>query len=531
MRTLSRFAMLILVAAQTAPSNTSSITGIVSRAGTAEALDQAVVSLIPAANIAAPPNVETDAAGRFTFRNVPPGRYAIQVRREGYFGPLLHGASQPFASRLITLSEGQSIQDVHLDLIPGATVSGRVFDDRGVPVPGADVSAMRITYDHGRRFLTSVRRRADEHGEYRLFWLAPGEYYVRADLAPGVASGSDGTSRTTYFPNTADLDTAQPIVLAGGAERTAVDISLRTTPAATIRGKIIDGLSNTQSGGFSLVPQDPNIPFDAMASLASNMNLGTGGFEIRGVRPGSYELVVRANNSRGIAGEAHVPVEVGGADINGLIVAIHPRVDVKVRLLMEGGTNIDLRTLEFFLEQRERGLFRLRPSQPIDANGVVTFSNVPPSLWAPVILGPYPDAYVSDMRQGGKSVFNDGTIRVEAEPESVDLIIHSKGAAIDGVVRGAARSGMDTSRVVLVPQPPRRKNVTLYQVTNPDSAGHFRFTGVAPGEYKVFAWESVPANAWENSGFMAPFESLGRVVSVNSGDLANVTVNLIGANQ
>ena len=136
MRTLSRFAMLILVAAQTAPSNTSSITGIVSRAGTAEALDQAVVSLIPAANIAAPPNVETDAAGRFTFRSVPPGRYAIQVRREGYFGPLLHGASQPFASRLITLSEGQSIQDVHLDLIPGATVNGRVFDDRGVPVPG-----------------------------------------------------------------------------------------------------------------------------------------------------------------------------------------------------------------------------------------------------------------------------------------------------------------------------------------------------------------------------------------------------------
>jgi hypothetical protein len=64
-------------------------------------------------------------------------------------------------------------------------------------------------------------------------------------------------SRTTYFPNTPDLATAQPIVLAGGAERTAVDIGLRTTPAVTIKGKIIGGLSNTQSGGFSLVPQDP----------------------------------------------------------------------------------------------------------------------------------------------------------------------------------------------------------------------------------------------------------------------------------
>jgi hypothetical protein len=187
-RTLSRFAMLILVAAQTAPSNTSSITGIVARAGTAEALDQAVVSLIPSTNIAAPPNVETDAAGRFTFRNVPPGQYAIRVRREGYFGPLLHGESQPFVSRPITLNQGQSIQDVHIDLIPGATVSGRVFDERGVPVPGADVSAVRITYDYERRFLTPVRRRADERGGYRLYWLAPGEYYIRADLAPQMAS-------------------------------------------------------------------------------------------------------------------------------------------------------------------------------------------------------------------------------------------------------------------------------------------------------------------------------------------------------
>src|SRR5213594_4169951 len=207
--------MLILVAVQTAPSNTSSITGVVARAGTAEALDQAVVSLIPSANIAAPPNIETDAAGRFTFRNVPPGQYSIRVRREGYFGPLVHGTSEPFVSRPITLNEGQSIHDIHLDLIPGATVSGRVFDERGVPVPGADVSAVRITYDHGRRFLTLVRRRADEHGEYRLYWLAPGEYYIRADLAPRMASAKDGMSRTTYFPNTPDLDTAQPIVLAG----------------------------------------------------------------------------------------------------------------------------------------------------------------------------------------------------------------------------------------------------------------------------------------------------------------------------
>jgi hypothetical protein len=325
------------------------------------------------------------------------------------------------------------------------------------------------------------------------------------------------------------------VVLTAGAERTALDISLRATAASTIKGKVINNLSDykNQSVGFTLVPHDPHIPIENLpfSPAGRKFNPETGDFELLGVRPGSYELVASANNSRGVVGEGHVPVEVGRGEVNGVTVTIFPSVDVKVHLVMEGGGAIDTRTLEFFLEQRERGTLRLRPSQGIDSNGVVTFSNVPPSMWSPMILGPYPDAYVSDVRQRGKSVFNDGFFQVDAGPESVDLIIQPKGPAIDGIVRSAAQSGIETARVVLVPQPPRRKNVLLYQVTNPDAAGHFRFTGVAPGQYKIFAWESVPTNAWENAEFMAPFEGSGRPISITGGDVANITVDLIGENQ
>ena len=534
--TLSQFAMFILVAAQAVPLDTSSITGIVSRSGTAEPLDLAVVSLIPAGSAAAPPPGETDSTGRFTFRNVPPGRYAISVRREGYFGPLRHGVSGAFVTRQITLTGQQSIPDLQFNMFPGASVSGRISDERGVPVPGAPVYAVRVEYVQGRRFLSQgIPRRADERGEYRLFSLAPGQYYIRADVAPGgVATGSDGMSRTTYFPNSADLDTAQPVVLTAGAERTALDIGLRATAAATIKGRVINNLSDykNQSVGFTLVPHNPHIPIDNSPSPAGRkFNPETGDFELFGVRPGSYELVASANDSRGVVGEGHVPVDVGGGEVNGVTVAIYPSVDVKVHLVMEGGAAIDTRTLEFFLDRQERGTLRLKPSQGIDSNGVVTFSNVPPSMWSPMILGPYPDAYVSDLRQRGKSVFNDGQFQVGGEPESVDLMIQPKGPAIAGIVRGTARSGIETARVVLVPESSRRKNVLLYQVTNPDAAGHFTFTGVAPGQYKIFAWESVPINAWENAEFMAPFEGLGRPISIAGGDVANITVDLIGENQ
>jgi hypothetical protein len=80
--TLSQFAMFILVAAQAVPLDTSSITGIVSRSGTAEPLDLAVVSLIPAGGAAAPPSVETDSTGRVNFRKVPPRPYPKIVRRQ-----------------------------------------------------------------------------------------------------------------------------------------------------------------------------------------------------------------------------------------------------------------------------------------------------------------------------------------------------------------------------------------------------------------------------------------------------------------
>src|SRR6266478_6207506 len=142
--------MFILVAAQAVPLDTSSITGIVQRSGTAELLDLAVVSLIPAGGAAAPPSVETDSTGRFSLRNVPPGRYAISVRREGYFGPLRHGASAPFVTRQITLTGSNitAVRNVEFRIkdsprpigIASATAGTESFSIQHVPAGEYDVS-------------------------------------------------------------------------------------------------------------------------------------------------------------------------------------------------------------------------------------------------------------------------------------------------------------------------------------------------------------------------------------------------------
>jgi len=52
-------------------------------------------------------------------------------------------------------------------------------------------------------------------------------------------------------------------------------------------------------------------------------------------------------------------------------------------------------------------------------------------------------------------------------------------------------------------------------------------SGVAPGQYSLFAWESLPGNAYMNAEFMAPYEANGQAVTITEGALTNTEVKLI----
>jgi hypothetical protein len=81
--------------------------------------------------------------------------------------------------------------------------------------------------------------------------------------------------------------------------------------------------------------------------------------------------------------------------------------------------------------------------------------------------------------------------------------------------------------VVLVPSMALRQNLQLYKRATSNANGEFSFRGIAPGEYKLFAWPSPPpGQAEENAQYLAPFESRGTTVNVMTGGptTAQVTV-------
>jgi hypothetical protein len=52
-------------------------------------------------------------------------------------------------------------------------------------------------------------------------------------------------------------------------------------------------------------------------------------------------------------------------------------------------------------------------------------------------------------------------------------------------------------RVVLVPEPSRRTQYTLFKEQTTDQYGHCELRGIAPGDYKLFSWEEAESGAWE----------------------------------
>jgi hypothetical protein len=84
-------------------------------------------------------------------------------------------------------------------------------------------------------------------------------------------------------------------------------------------------------------------------------------------------------------------------------------------------------------------------------------------------------------------------------------------------------------KVALVPDGPLRRRGDLYKSTATDGSGSFRITGVAPGDYRLFAWEEVDDGAWRDPEFLRQDETRGKSVRVSALRTENVSVVVIPA--
>ncbi len=149
----------------------------------------------------------TDVQGRYEFKELPAGRYTINANKGSYV-TLSYGQTRPFeAGKPLEVQNGQTVERVDFSLPRGGIIAGRILDEFGEPMSDVQVAAQRYQYMQGRRLLPAGRpAMTNDIGEFRVFGLAPGQYYLSANLRNGMMGDTDDRSgyAPTYYPGTAD---------------------------------------------------------------------------------------------------------------------------------------------------------------------------------------------------------------------------------------------------------------------------------------------------------------------------------------
>jgi hypothetical protein len=517
----------------------------------------------------------TDEKGKFSFQ-VDEGTYTVDVEANGY-------VRQPYGQRFtggpglpVTLTAGQTTRDINVSLMPAANVSGRIRDTSDQPLVNVPVQLLRYSYDNaGQRTYQSIGTAlTNDRGEYRMFWVTPGRYYLLAGrpttggnafaetmiatLGGGVGPAGNRVPAVlgyAFYPGVLEIANAQPIDLQPSADLQAIDVTLTTKPKTySIRGKVVDSKTGQppKSANVGLATQTPginrNISIDSMDVPNQNYNAATGTFEIRDLMPGIYTVVavVRdlpiASAVRAPQSSAMLSAAIHTSDVEGLVISVAPAATIAGRLRVDGqlpqGMTVDRMRVTLFptgpdsaARLRLPGVSGINNGQ-VAADGTFRLDNVTPGdyrLEVNSLTRSFASiGYVREARFEGLDVLNNPLRFSGSVSGGLDIVAAIGGGQLTGTVTDVRSQPVPSIRIVLVPDRTRFRP-ELYRTVTSDPAGRFSFAAVAPGDYEVFAWEAMEEFGWFDPDVLSRFANRGRSVHVTDTSSEAVDVRLIPA--
>jgi hypothetical protein len=170
---------------------------------------------------------DTDASGGYSFDGLDDGNYKVWFTAGSagnYADQWWNNKPGPFPSAdTITLGTGTQRSGIDAALAQGATISGRVTNVHGDPIPNICVS---VFGDHvPPRSFDTVQTSAT--GDYAIDRLQNGDYKVQFDVCIFTPEGF----LTEWFNDKPDQATADTVTVATGATRSGVDAQLESTAA------------------------------------------------------------------------------------------------------------------------------------------------------------------------------------------------------------------------------------------------------------------------------------------------------------
>jgi len=486
----------------------------------------------------------TGTGGRFKIEGVKPDRYRLIFQHAGFIDveKRRHGSGM-----LLSLEPGQDLNNLLFHMAPGAIIMGKVTDVDGDPVPSVGVAA--IPYPTTLRGPKGFGDRTNEVGEYRIGSLPSNRYLLMAEplsqLRRAVESAKTVEKSTpvygiTYYPGTTEKSQAVPLAVHAGDE-TPANIPLRLVRFFHVCGLVTNLPAGMTSGaGVILHPLDE----DSMAHIQTWPLDKDGGFEVRGVLPGSYAVLIVSGGYKDLRAMRGEPtVQVANGDVEGLRISAQPNGQIRGQLHMDNGQKTDWSQIEVQLYSKHRQDFAGSLSSSgnefealywddrpvrgeVKTNGSFEIKDIPADTYR---LRIFPgkalqDYFVKSVNLGGKHVTDSG-FGVGGTSYTLEIVVSANGAAIEGVALDEKDKPASDVRVICFPDASHRERHDLYRVVSTDYRGHFSLHGLNPGEYRVFTLDDDVDEAYDPE-FVQVHESLGQTVKLDEGEHKSIVLRL-----
>jgi protocatechuate 3,4-dioxygenase beta subunit len=514
-----------------APAGTAALSGVV-KDSDGQPLRRALVSIESDVRVAR--SAITDDDGRFSFGNLPAGRFTVSAEKGGY-PSISYGAKRPGrAGSGVLLTDGQVVNDIALALARGGVLTGTVYDDRGQPLPGVPVQPWEVSTSlSGERTLAAINGNGletDDRGIYRFYGLPPGEYTVGTTwfysgvsgdvrvptdaeidaafalinnpaAAPATQKAWDARNYNfarVYFPDALDPLAAATIHLSSGEDRDGVDLHMQLRPMSKIEGTIAS--VGADAGSIEMVLARRSR-VGALSSTTFWSAKSDGTFATQSLGPGDYRIFARTHPPPGEPTMfASQDVTISGADPVALTLTLEPAMTLTGRVVF-AGTALppppDLTQVRVTFFAPGSGLSNNNGAAKTDDTGAFSLDGITPGTFrltagAPVAPNSRPEQprwTVASIVLDGRDITDLPIDVTSGMPLSTTVTFTDQYSELSGTVTTSPGQRASDFFVVVFPADRRYWQTQTRRIVSarPDASGRFVFRGLPAGDYCVAA--------------------------------------------
>jgi Carboxypeptidase regulatory-like domain len=466
------------------------------------------------------------------------GRFALDEVRENSAYAF---ASKPgyFAEDRAVLAQGESIT---LRLIPEAIVFGTITDQNGQPVQDLVVKLRMLDARNGlRRWQEMQSTITSVEGKFRFAELQAGHYSLATSFRiDGLAEAASSVAFVPVtFPSQAGDGIRGSLTLAPG-DHVETNASVAVEKLYPVSG-VIHGM--TVQGARVIATERDGELIDPPVNINPD-----GAFRLR-LPSGSYRLVGHSFADRGQQLAGTREITVGEAPLQGLSITLTPPatlpIDVEYQAVTTGAQNAPSGPppyLNASLEDEDpRGPARTLPAQPrtrpgraqaFEPGDPMVFQDVEPGSYV-LQTRPQPPWYVASATCGNLDLTRDPLVIAAdaATPCTVRMVYRNDSASLKWSASPGEGDNGSSGHIFVTAIPldnfTQLPDLSMGDVSSPDTPAEGSFEGLAPGHYLVLALTRRQELAYRDSEAMQRYLPLGQQVTLTRGGKSEVQLKIV----